>query len=134
MSRGQACRKFRRCNYAMSLCNPFFQSHSVVPAPATLPYCECRKWAEKDAKEIWCPPPAADGGECDTPRRRLQTEQRKLACLCQYKMRVVHPYVSSEYQDKPDSRARTRRQSKKQIVWRVEDKDITAPALSHRSC
>ncbi|RUS72837.1 hypothetical protein EGW08_019402 [Elysia chlorotica] len=130
MSRGQVCRKFRRCNYAMSRCQPFMQSHSVVPAPATLPYCRCREWAESDAREMWCPPSEIDDVDCDTPRRSLEAEQRKLACLCQYRIKVVHPYVSSEYRDKSANLARKKRQT----AWRVEDRVITAPALNHRSC
>lgn len=132
LSKGQACHKFRSCNYFQRSCDPFYRQN-----PSKMdnhPYCVCRKTAAEDAKRLSCPLVRDDGGECEIPRRDLQVTQSNLPCLCLYKFYIAYPYLSQPDTSLHRQQENINEQRSSVLEWNVKEEIVTGPALTFSEC
>ncbi|XP_067681397.1 uncharacterized protein [Haliotis asinina] len=111
----QACKKFRRCNSIMGQCDRVWTRQNPYKGQ---PYCNCRQQLADDASAVMCPNASIDQAECESPRRRAEDLSNQSPCLCQYRIRRIHPYM------------RRSRDS----AWQLDTLSVTGPAPRREHC
>ncbi|XP_071080570.1 uncharacterized protein [Haliotis cracherodii] len=113
----QACKKFRSCNSIMGKCDRVWTRQNPYNGQ---PYCNCRRLLAEDASTVMCPKASIDQAECESPRRRAEDMSNQSPCLCQYRIRRIHPFL------------RRSRDS----GWQLDTLSVTGPAprIEHCPC